>query len=127
MKRILITALFIIFTVGLINAQQSSTEDLSIAAANPLAELKPFRSSQSPEGFFIKNHLELRNILEFFNNRNGNTNYSLKLLDEIEDLLNTLSQSEFIGRLTPNKKTRVVVKFQIISSRITSEECLWYK
>ncbi len=42
MKRILITALFIIFTVGLINAQQSSKEDLSIAAANPLADLMSF-------------------------------------------------------------------------------------
>lgn len=54
-------------------------------------------------------NLELRNILDYFNARNGNTNYSLKLVDEIDDLLNTLSQSEFIGRLTSNKKTRVVV------------------
>ena len=53
--------------------------------------------------------LELKEILEFYNERNGNVNYSLKLVDEIDDLLNTLSQSEFIGRLTSNKKTRVVV------------------
>ena len=52
---------------------------------------------------------ELKSILEFYNKRNGNTNYSLKLLEEIEDLLNTLSRSEYIGRLTSNKKTRVVV------------------
>ena len=52
---------------------------------------------------------ELKSILEFYNKRNGNTNYSLKLLEEIEDLLITLSKSEYIGRLTSNKKTRVVV------------------
>ena len=52
---------------------------------------------------------ELRKILEFYNERNGNSNYSLKLLDEIEDILDTLSQSEFIGLLTSNKKTRVLV------------------
>ncbi|MEQ8925983.1 MAG: type II toxin-antitoxin system RelE/ParE family toxin [Fulvivirga sp.] len=52
---------------------------------------------------------ELKNILDFYNQRNGNTKYSLKLLNEIDDLLNTLSDSEFIGRLTENKKTRVVV------------------
>ena len=38
---------------------------------------------------------ELKGILEFYNNRNKSTNYSLKLLSEIEDLLNTLSHSEF--------------------------------
>ncbi len=54
-------------------------------------------------------NLELRDILEYFNIRNRNTNYSLKLLDEIDDLLDTLSQREFIGRLTSNKKTRVIV------------------
>ena len=52
---------------------------------------------------------ELINILQFYNKRNGNTNYSLKLIDEIEDILNTLSQNEYIGRLTSNKKTRVIV------------------
>ena len=52
---------------------------------------------------------ELRKILEFYNERNGNSKYSLKILDEIVDLLNTLSQSEFIGRLTSNKKSRVLV------------------
>jgi len=52
---------------------------------------------------------ELEKILEFYNKRNGNSNYSFKLLTEIDELLNTLSQSVFIGRLTTNKKTRVVV------------------
>lgn len=52
---------------------------------------------------------ELRKILGFYNERNGNSNYSTKLLEEIESILVTFSQSEFIGRLTSNKKTRVLV------------------
>lgn len=52
---------------------------------------------------------ELKTVLEFYNIRNGNANYSLKLLDEIADLLKTLSQNVFMGRLTSNKKTRVIV------------------
>ena len=54
-------------------------------------------------------NLELKTILEFYNKRNGNISYSLKLVNEIDNILNTLSQSEYIGRLTSNKKTRVVV------------------
>ena len=52
--------------------------------------------------------LEFSNVLEFYFYRNGNSDYSLKLVDEVEDLLDTLSQSEFIGRLTSNKITRVI-------------------
>lgn len=52
--------------------------------------------------------LELENILEFYFTRNGNANYSLQLLDEVEDLTNTLSKSHFIGRLCKNKFTRVI-------------------
>ncbi len=51
--------------------------------------------------------IELGNILEFFVQQNGNSNYSLKLLDEIEDVVSTLAESELIGRLTRNKITRV--------------------
>jgi len=51
---------------------------------------------------------EFRDILEFYNERNRSVTYSLKLLDEVEDLLKTLSKNEFIGRLTSNKKTRVI-------------------
>ena len=47
-------------------------------------------------------------ILEYYVERNGNQNYSLKLLDEVEGLLNTLSNSELVGRLTSNKFTRVI-------------------
>jgi plasmid stabilization system protein ParE len=53
--------------------------------------------------------LQFSNVLEFYVFRNGNTNYSLKLVDEVEDLLETLSKSELIGRLTSNKITRVLV------------------
>ena len=56
-----------------------------------------------------KANKDLKETLEFYNERNGNTDYSQKLLNEIDDLLNTLSESEFIGRLTENKRTRVVV------------------
>lgn len=51
---------------------------------------------------------EFREILKFYIDRNKSAEYSLKLLDETEDLLKTLSKSEFIGRLTANKKTRVI-------------------
>lgn len=51
---------------------------------------------------------ELRKILEFYNERNGSEKYSLKILTETEELLKTLSKNEFIGRLTSNKKTRVI-------------------
>ena len=53
--------------------------------------------------------LQLSTVLEFYFIRNGNANYSIQLLDDIEDLLTTLSKSEFIGRLTFNKTTRVIV------------------
>lgn len=53
--------------------------------------------------------LQFKTVLEFYYFRNENANYSLKLVDEVEDLLKTLSKSEFIGRLTSNKVTRVIV------------------
>jgi len=51
---------------------------------------------------------QFQTILEFYSERNGSSNYSLKLLDEVGDLLETLSNSELIGRLTSNKFTRVI-------------------
>lgn len=51
---------------------------------------------------------ELQKILEFYIERNGNPKYSLKILTEVEELTKLLSKSEFIGRLTSNKKTRVI-------------------
>ncbi|WP_121665278.1 type II toxin-antitoxin system RelE/ParE family toxin [Mesonia aquimarina] len=52
--------------------------------------------------------LEFQNILEYYIKRNNSTTYSIQLLEKTEDLLKTLSKSEFIGRLTSNKKTRVI-------------------
>jgi plasmid stabilization system protein ParE len=67
--------------------------------------------------------LEFSNVLEFYVHRNGNSDYSLKLLEEVEDLLETLSQSEFIGRLTSNKITRVVpIKIYLIFYEINSNK-----
>ena len=57
----------------------------------------------------IRANKELKKNLEFYNKRNKSAKYSLKLLSEIDKLLDTLSQSEFIGRLTVNKKTGVLV------------------
>lgn len=53
--------------------------------------------------------LQLQNVLEYYFIRNESPTYSLKLLTEVEDLLDTLSNSELIGRLTSNKITRVIV------------------
>ena len=52
--------------------------------------------------------LQLANVLEFYVLRNGNSNYSLKILKEVIDVLETLSKAELIGRLTSNKFTRVI-------------------
>lgn len=56
----------------------------------------------------IRASKELRHILEYFNQRNKSTRYSLKLLNEIENLTRSLSKNESIGRLTSNKFTRVI-------------------
>ncbi|MEP6803115.1 MAG: type II toxin-antitoxin system RelE/ParE family toxin [Flavobacterium sp.] len=52
--------------------------------------------------------LQLQNVLEYYSIRNESPTYSLKLLNEVEDLLDTLLNSELIGRLTSNKITRVI-------------------
>lgn len=52
--------------------------------------------------------VEFKDILNFFIERNGNAKYSLKLLSEVQVLLQTVSKSEMIGRLTSNKFTRVI-------------------
>ena len=50
---------------------------------------------------------ELQNALDFYNIRNGSNSFSLKLLDEVDDVVNTISETETVGRLTKNKITRV--------------------
>jgi plasmid stabilization system protein ParE len=52
--------------------------------------------------------MELANILEFYLLRNGNATYSLNILNEVEEIMQTLSQNEMIGRLTSNKFTRTI-------------------
>ena len=47
---------------------------------------------------------ELKQILEYYNQQNESTRYSLNLLKEIEYLTDNLSKNELIGRLTSNKK-----------------------
>ena len=67
--------------------------------------------------------LQLETVLEFYIQRNGNPNYSLKLLNEVERLLNTLSKAERIGRLTSNKVTRVIpLKVYLIFYEITGNQ-----
>lgn len=63
------------------------------------------------EIIWSKNALnELQDILDFYNERNGNTNYCSKLLEEIESLLELLSINEMLGRKTTDKNSRVLVK-----------------
>ena len=67
--------------------------------------------------------LEFSNVLEFYVLRNGNSDYSLKIIEEVEDLLETLSTNEFIGRLTSNKITRVIpMKVYLIFYEINSNQ-----
>ncbi|UPZ17715.1 type II toxin-antitoxin system RelE/ParE family toxin [Flavobacterium humidisoli] len=67
--------------------------------------------------------LEFSNVLEFYAFRNENSDYSLKILEEVEDLLETLSNNEFIGRLTSNKITRVIpMKIYLIFYEINNDQ-----
>lgn len=51
---------------------------------------------------------ELIGILDFYTVKNGSSTYSLKLLDEIEKIVNGLIENEHLGRLASNKFTRVI-------------------
>ncbi len=51
---------------------------------------------------------EFAGVLEFYFKRNGNAKYSLKILDEVEDLISKLIEHENLGRLTNNRCTRVI-------------------
>ncbi len=52
---------------------------------------------------------EFREVLEFFVKRNGSNEYSLRLLEKTNEFIQILSENEFIGRLSDNKRTRVLV------------------
>lgn len=67
---------------------------------------------------------ELLNVLDFFNERNGNANYSLKILNEVEEILKAMSENELMGRLTSDRRSRVIVMdvylilYEIIDTKI---------
>ena len=66
---------------------------------------------------------QLKAVLDFYTQKNRSTTYSLKILNEIEELLNALSENEFIGRLTSNKMTRVIpMKVYLIFYEINQNE-----
>jgi plasmid stabilization system protein ParE len=58
----------------------------------------------------IKAKEELYTILDFYINRNGSSTYSLRLLSESEDITELLKNNHYLGRLTENRITRVIVK-----------------
>jgi len=53
---------------------------------------------------------ELKGVLTFYIDRNKSTAYSTRLLSEVEKLTNLLPKFPYLGRVTTNGKTRVVVK-----------------
>lgn len=66
---------------------------------------------------------ELKQILEYYNQRNKSSRYSLKLLNEIEYITHHLSKNELIGRLTSNKITRVIpMKVYLIFYEIRQDQ-----
>jgi toxin YoeB len=58
----------------------------------------------------IKAKEELYNILDFYIKRNGSPTYSLKLLSDSEEITQLLKNNHYLGRLTENRITRVIVK-----------------
>ena len=65
-----------------------------------MAEKKVIWSRNAKTQFF--------EILEFYIERNGNSKYSLKLVDEVEEILSILSNYEFLGRLASDRRSRVI-------------------
>ena len=66
---------------------------------------------------------ELISILDFYTVRNGSNTYSLKLLNEIEKIVNGLIENEQLGRLTSNKFTRVVpLKYYLIFYEVNQHQ-----
>ncbi|MBX9853341.1 MAG: type II toxin-antitoxin system RelE/ParE family toxin [Cytophagaceae bacterium] len=57
---------------------------------------------------------EFYNILDFYIKRNGSPTYSLKLLSESEEITELLKTNHYLGRLTENRITRVIVKYEFL-------------
>lgn len=53
---------------------------------------------------------ELRNVLEFYIERNQSNKYSLKLLNEVEKATNLLPTFPYLGKISDNGQTRVLIK-----------------
>jgi plasmid stabilization system protein ParE len=53
---------------------------------------------------------ELKNVLEFYIERNQSNYYSLKLIEEVEKVTKLISSFPLMGRISNNGKTRVLVK-----------------
>lgn len=53
--------------------------------------------------------MQLRQVLEFYTERNGNATFSWKLLDEVDKVMHAISTNQQLGRLTSNKSTRVII------------------
>lgn len=49
-------------------------------------------------------NVEFREILEFYTQRNGNSKFSLKILQKVNEIISLIQENENIGRLTENKK-----------------------
>lgn len=52
---------------------------------------------------------ELKQVLDFYIERNGSKAYSIKLMNELRDYINTLSSNPYLGRPSSDFKTRVLV------------------
>jgi len=52
---------------------------------------------------------ELIAALEYYNNRNKSTAYSLKLLDRIEQKTELIIKNNFLGRLAEDGQTRILI------------------
>ncbi len=67
---------------------------------------------------------ELRNTLQYFNQTNKSNLYSIRLVNELEDLLASLQENELLGKITDDHKSRVLIFrkysifYQVHKSRI---------
>lgn len=52
---------------------------------------------------------ELKNVISYYNTRNQSADYGYKIWNEVWEITELLSDNEFMGRLSNDKKTRVIV------------------
>lgn len=53
---------------------------------------------------------ELLSILQFYIERNGNTTYSEKLLEEIDSIVSLLTDHPLLGKATDKQPYRIVIR-----------------